>query len=179
MSRQLDLGSANALRGQDRMDEVFGVDIVPSPDPRIKLCDINVNPLPFEDDYFDLVTAFDILEHIVPIIYTKFNGTYQRKTAMIDLFNEIYRVLKHNGKLYMQTPINDFSDPTHVAHWTSETLNHFSGDYYGFHDHYNHTSRFEKLGAREENNHIIADFRAIKTLDPDSEYKVNYPEVAQ
>lgn len=174
--RQLDLGSANSLRAEDNY-EIYGVDIVKSPDPRIKVCDLNIDPLPFKDDYFDLVTAYDILEHIVPVLYLNEGDKVVRHSAMINLFNEIYRVLKHNGKFYSQTPINDFSDPTHVAHWTSETFHHFSGDYYGFHDHYGHTSRFEKETVHEENNHIYARLRAIKTLPVDSEYKITYPEI--
>lgn len=177
-ARQLDLGSANALRGWDNY-EVYGTDIVKSPDPRIKVCDLNIDQLPFEDDMFELVTAYDILEHIVPILYLNDGKKIVRRSAMIELFNEIYRVLKHNGTFYTQTPINDFSDPTHVAHWTSETFNHFSGDYYGFHNHYGHTSRFEKQKIHEENNHIYCTMRAIKTLDPADEYKITYPEVTQ
>jgi len=197
--KQLDLGSANALRGHDGF-EVYGTDIVKSSDPRIQVCDLNIDPLPFEDDMFELVTAYDILEHIVPILYlpqinlkaieigmTANNkskrNTYipkiVRRSCMIELFNEIYRVMKHNAMFYTQTPINDFSDPTHVAHWTSETFHHFSGDYYGFHDHYGHTSRFEKIESHEENNHVYCTMRAIKTLPVDSEYKITYPEVTR
>lgn len=176
--KQLDLGSANALRGHDGF-EVYGTDIVRSPDPRIQVCDLNIDPLPFEDDMFELVTAYDILEHVVPILYLTKGSKTVRRSAMIELFNEIYRVMKHNATFYTQTPINDFSDPTHVAHWTSETFHHFSGDYYGFHDHYGHTSRFEKIESHEENNHVYCTMRAIKTLPVDSEYKITYPEVTR
>lgn len=179
MKRQLDLGSANALRGWDGYEEVFGVDIVDSPDERIKKCDLNIEALPFKSDYFDLVTAHDILEHIIPVMYLNNGSTVVRHSAMINLFNEIYRVLKHNGTFYSQTPINDFSDPTHVAHWEQETFNHFSGDYYGFHDHYGHTSRFEKQEIHEENNHIYCTMRAVKNQDNSAEYKLSYPEVEQ
>lgn len=176
MKQQLDLGSANALRGRDDYD-VYGVDIVKSPDPRIILCDMVLEPLPFNSDSFDLVTAHDILEHIPGVLYlynpdTKRN---ERRQPIIELFNEIYRVLKPNGELEIYVPKDDFSDTTHISRWGEETLNHLSGDYYGFHDHYNHTSRFEKLSSYiDEMNRVCAVFRAIKGLPDDAEYKINY-----
>lgn len=176
--KQLDLGSANALRAWDGYD-AYGIDIVESPEPKIKQCDFNVETLPFKDNTFDLVTAYDFLEHIIPIIYFKEGANVVRHSAMIQVFNEIFRVLKDNGTFYSQTPINDFSDPTHVAHWTADTFNHFSGDYFGFHDHYGHTSRFEKQEIHEENNHVYCTMRAIKSLPKGAEYKITYTEVTQ
>ena len=55
-----------------------------------------ITALPFDDAYFDLVAAFDVIEHV---------EDDQR------VFAELTRVLKPGGRLL-------FSVPLHMAHWT-------------------------------------------------------------
>lgn len=184
--KQLDLGCGGAGRKHDGVTEYLGVDIQPTA-PHVKKADLAIEPIPFGNDEFDLVTAYDFIEHIPAVIYVphivgvpdgenlkdEVRGV-ERRQCLIELFNEIYRVLKHDGQFYMQTPIRNFSDPTHLSFWELESLNYFSGDYFGWHDHYGHTSRFEKVRAWEENNHVYATLRAVKNLPDDSPYLLKY-----
>lgn len=58
--------------------------------------------LPFEDNYFDTVVAWEVIEHIP-------RGTESR------MFKEVSRVLKRNGTFYLSTPydslISKYLDP--------------------------------------------------------------------
>jgi SAM-dependent methyltransferase len=58
--------------------------------------------LPFKDNYFDTVVAWEVIEHIP-------------KNTENTMFREVKRVLKKNGVFYLSTPYNSFwskySDP--------------------------------------------------------------------
>ncbi|MBF0553520.1 MAG: class I SAM-dependent methyltransferase [Nitrospirae bacterium] len=62
---------------------------------RLSLNNGTATGLVFDNDSFDTVTAWDVIEHI-PV---------RTEQAM---FKEIYRVLKHNGVFYMSTPYRSF-----------------------------------------------------------------------
>ncbi len=71
-------------------------------DPKIGLAIADSIMLPFKDRCFDTVVCWEVIEHI-----PKKTETY--------LFQEIVRVLKDNGTLYLSTPFNSIlsvlSDP--------------------------------------------------------------------
>ena len=167
--KQLDLGAAAVMRQQDGVSECWGVDVVPVPaNPRIRVADLNLDPIPFGDDEFDLVTAFDVMEHIEGVLYvfSPVEGRMVRTQPIVRLFNEIYRVLKPRGEFLMRSPVYPhrevFQDPTHVFFWTDETPNYFSGDYYGFRHIYGHTSHFEKLYSKKDGAWLELRLRARK-----------------
>lgn len=168
--KQLDIGCSGFTRTWDGY-ECYGVDIVKHDIPNIKQADLVLEKIPFEDNTFDLVTAYDFLEHIPMVIYAP-----KRRQVMVELFNEIYRVMKNGGIFYSQTPIypnkSAFQDPTHVSFWTDETMNYFSGDYYGWHDQYGHTSRFELIDKQADGLYAKIKLKAIK--DVQGEYKIKY-----
>ena len=175
--KQLDLGSGGSPRTREGYDG-WGVDVYETGNSQVKIADIAIEKLPFDDNTFDLVTGFDVLEHITPILYIpqyNINGDFlgmTRHSCMIELFNEIYRVLKPGGEFYHQTPgyhPNENSqavwqDPTHVYVWTPVTSNYFSGDYFGHHDSYGHTSDFKLEDKKWENGHWCETYRAIKPM---------------
>lgn len=174
--KQLDLGVGGANRINEEY-EGYGIDIVGTDRPWLKenkAADLAIEPIPYASDMFDMVTAYDFLEHIPGVIYLdEGSGTYRRH-CMIELFNEIYRVLKDGGYFYMQTPSylpnwnNEavWSDPTHCFVWTPATVNHFSGDYVGQHDDYGHTSKFKRVDQTFENGHIFLTLKAVKPAEP-------------
>ena len=137
-SRILDLGCgegkcAREISSLHTTIEIFGVDVidqsrVPS---FIKYTnhDINITPIPYSDNQFDAVIMVHVLEHL---------------TNWSALAREINRVLKANGKLYVETPnwttlfvpsigvyrgqhqtFNFFDDPTHIKPWSKQGLFEF------------------------------------------------------
>lgn len=121
MTRSLDLGCGPTPRNLFNADEVFGVDIADIPEANVKRADLVVEPIPYESDSFEFVTAHDFLEHIPPLVYAP-----TRRNAFIEVMNEVYRVLKMDGTFLSFTPayphIELFRDPTHVNFITEQTF---------------------------------------------------------
>lgn len=168
--KQLDLGcgSQPAFENNGREGyEHFGVDI--NAFDHVKAADLAIEPIPYESDQFDIVTAYDFLEHIPSFVYLPSGKGFKKINCMVNLFNEIYRVMKDGGEFYFETPVAGtqgyWQDPTHVFGWTAETLHYFSGDYYGFHDDLGHTSKFQLLWHNSDNDRLKARLLAVKPAE--------------
>ena len=85
----------------------------------LKVIDANKG-FPFNDNYFDIITLFDVIEHV---------------KSPFNVLKECYRVLKPNGLICITTPnLNavarlwkgddwyGFSDPTHIYLFTPSSL---------------------------------------------------------
>jgi SAM-dependent methyltransferase len=77
--------------------DVFAIDKYPMLVERLRANGINFNlfdlahgPLPFDDEFFDVVLNCEVIEHLFSLPYA--------------MFYEMYRVLKRNGKLILSTP---------------------------------------------------------------------------
>lgn len=88
-----------------------------------------LEPIPYPDNFFNSVSAFDFLEHIPRQIILP-NGT--ATNPFINLMSEIHRVLTPGGRFLAMTPAYPhpavFSDPTHVNFITEDTHKYFTGD---------------------------------------------------
>lgn len=123
MSKSLDLGSGPNPKNPFNAVEIYGIDLDSRPDldQNIKRADLVVDPIPYESDFFDYVTAHDFIEHIPRIIYSP-----ARRQPFIELMSEVYRVLKIDGLFLSLTPAYPhaaaFVDPTHVNIITEGTF---------------------------------------------------------
>ncbi len=105
---KLNLGCGNDIReGFVNLDctGLDGVDVVH---------DLNVLPLPFEDDRFEEILCLDVLEHI----------------DYVPLLKECLRILRPQGKIIVEVPHfasnNNFVDPTHRNRFSVKTFNFFA-----------------------------------------------------
>lgn len=141
--KHLDLGCGSMPRNPYRCEELFGVDIradvAENGVCQIAVANLITGVIPFDDNSFDSVSAYDFFEHIPRVAVN-----YSDKTShfpFIELMNEIWRVLKPGGVLYAVTPAfpdeKAFRDPTHVNIITKKTHRYFTEPYllgkmYGF-----------------------------------------------
>ncbi|HEX7341669.1 MAG TPA: methyltransferase domain-containing protein [Rhodanobacteraceae bacterium] len=148
VDRHLDLGCGKFPRNPYHRTELCGVDIRPlqAEGFEYRLANLAVEPIPYFDDSFGSVSAYDFIEH-VPRLLPAPDG---RSTIFpfVRLMDEIWRVLQPGGRLYALTPAyphtQAFVDPTHVNIITECTHAYFCGEHplagmYGF------TGRFKAL----------------------------------
>lgn len=104
--------------------DLVTADIFPDHKPDV-LVDLSVLPLPWEDDEFDEIHAYDVLEHLAP------QGDYKHFFAE---FNEYHRILKPDGFLMASVPWWQgkwaWGDPGHTRVIQPETLSFLSPRHY-------------------------------------------------
>ena len=118
----LDLGCGGYPRNPFAATETYGVDIRSDLANEIRQADLSVEPIPFETNFLDFCTAFDVLEHIPRLSWL--DG--KSRLAFLELMNEIHRVLKPGGLFMHSTPAypskQAFQDPTHTNLITEDTI---------------------------------------------------------
>lgn len=160
--KTLDLGCGRTPKNPFEMEEVYGIDIREDIDAKIYTADLAVEPIPFEDDFFDGVSAFDFIEHIPRVIYKP-----ERRFCFVELMNEIYRVLKLDGLLFSFTPAFPaaaaWRDPTHVNIITEETFPLYFDDKNRLASAYGFSGRFrvEEQRWHENKIHLITVMRKV------------------
>jgi hypothetical protein len=173
MTRSLDLGCGKTPKNPFNANEVFGIDIRESIEQNIFKADLVIEPIPFPDEHFDFVSAFDFLEHIPRVLYRP-----DRTNPFVNVMNEIYRVLKasdNGGYFYSVTPAFPESaawrDPTHINIITEETFplyfdntNRWAG-MYGF------KGAFEITQQEWQKPHLVS---LLKKVPP---HLINYSHV--
>jgi SAM-dependent methyltransferase len=121
LTSTLDLGCGTHPRNPFSAQVICGVDVREDLEAGIKCADLAIEPIPFGDESFDYVTAYDFIEHIPRVIYVP-----QRRNAFVELMNEVHRVLKTGGLFLSLTPAyphaEAFQDPTHVNIITDKTF---------------------------------------------------------
>ena len=130
MSKHLDLGCGGKPRNPYGRDELFGLDQSSGfSNANVRACQLGLEPFPFPSDYFDSVSAYDLLEHIPrqAIDY----AANRIRFPFIELMQEVWRVLKPEGRFFALTPAypakQAFQDPTHVNIITNDTHLYFCG----------------------------------------------------
>jgi len=132
--KHLDLGCGLKPRNPYDAELLFGCDIrnIDSDVKNIsfdyKKVNLVLESIPYPDNYFDSVSAYDFSEH-VPRQVVLPNG--ETSNPFINLMNEIHRVLVPGGRLLALTPAYPhsaaFTDPTHVNFITANTHAYFTG----------------------------------------------------
>lgn len=130
--KHLDLGCGSNPRNPFSAEDLHGIDIGNRPNlcnqKNITYvnCNLILNKIPYPDNYFDSVSAYDFFEH-VPRVMCIGGATC---LPYINLMSEIYRVLKDDGRLLAITPCypmeSAFVDPTHVNFISKNTYKYFS-----------------------------------------------------
>ena len=164
-STSLDLGSGANPQNPYNAGQVFGVDIVDFGKNNVMTADLVTSKIPFKEDSFDYITAYDFLEHVPRLIYL--NNV--RLSPFIELMNEIHRVLKPGGHFLGITPAfpnpEAFQDPTHVNIISEATINYFAGNLahlggiYGFNGNFEIVDTYWEYDAP---SHLVWELRAIK-----------------
>lgn len=137
MSNHLDLGCGTIPHNPYKRKNLFGVDIrddsaslLAKQGIVVKKANLVIEKIPFEDSYFDSVTAIDFIEHIPRQI--SLESTNEVVYPFINLMSEIWRVLSPGGKFLAITPAYPspmvFADPTHVNYITQGTHEYFCGE---------------------------------------------------
>lgn len=133
ISRHLDLGCGMLARNPYRAKELWGCDVFEHEQKseaagfKFVFADISRPPLPFKDNFFSSVSAFDVIEHVPRTEYQ--NGVL--KFPFVSLMSEVFRILEPKGVFLASTPVfphpSVFQDPTHVNFITDATHNYFCG----------------------------------------------------
>ena len=121
-SSSLDLGSGPKPRNPFHAESIIGADIRSNNEIDIVYADFSLGYLPFDDNSFDRITAYDLIEHIQRSVWVEGSISY----PFISLMNEIFRVLKPDGIFFCIQPCypskEAFQDPTHVNIMTEDTM---------------------------------------------------------
>lgn len=130
--RHLDLGCGTRPRNPYGCEALYGVDIrdgLTAPGVQaIVAANLAVQPIPFPDNHFDSLSAYDFLEHMPRVALDLAQGS--SRLPYIQLMNEVWRVLKPGGLFYAVTPLYNhekmWRDPTHVNPITSKSHRYFT-----------------------------------------------------
>ncbi len=99
--------------GNNKRPEEIGVDIIDGPCVDV-VADLNVYPMPFEDNSADIIRSSHCFEHL---------------DNTVTLMEDIHRILKPGGILEFSVPhvsnIEFFRDPTHRRPFTLGTMDYF------------------------------------------------------
>jgi predicted SAM-dependent methyltransferase len=111
-----------SVNGRTEFENVVRLDINPDHKPDV-LWDLTVHPLPFDDEEFDEIHAYEVLEHLAN------QGDYE---FFFQEFTEYWRILKPGGYFFASVPAGVWiwGDPSHKRAIQPETLIFLDQDQY-------------------------------------------------
>lgn len=118
-----------------------------------RVVNLTNTPWPEYKDTFNVITAFDVLEHLPP--------SGEEKDYLVAAMEECHRLLKKGGYLAIQCPVpngkNHYADPTHYRGITPSTLHHFCPERAAYERSFNTSAQFEMVDTNRHdgNNQII------------------------
>ena len=95
----LDLGCGVKPRNPFECENSYGLDLRDLEIENVVQADVVLDPIPFDDAFFDGISAFDFIEHISRVLYAP-----GLRFPFVELMNEIHRCLKKGGRLVFFTP---------------------------------------------------------------------------
>lgn len=159
-TKTLDLGCGAHPRNPFHADGMFGVDVRDDLGDHVRPADLIVEPIPYDDNSFDYLSAFDFIEHLPRVVYTP-----KRRNAFIEFMNEAYRVVKPGGYFLSSTPAYPhavaFRDPTHVNIITDETFPMYFDDKIRWASIYGFKGAFHVVRHEWRGPHIFAVLRKV------------------
>ena len=69
MINSLDLGCGEKPRNPLECENAYGLDIRNLDIENVVCADVVLEPIPFSDGFFDVISAYDFIEHIPRVIY--------------------------------------------------------------------------------------------------------------
>jgi len=112
------------ILGNENYKNAVSLDVNEKVKPDI-VWDLNDRPLPFEDNEFDEIHAYDVLEHV---------GKQGDWKGFFDEFTEYWRILKKDGLFYITAPLPNglwaWSDPGHTRVISKELFIFLNQDSY-------------------------------------------------
>lgn len=113
-----------SLDGSHEFKNVVRLDVNADHKPDV-VHDLRVHPLPFSDNEFDEIHAYEVLEHLA------YQGDFQ---FFFKEFSEYARILKPNGRFFASVPMAGspwvWGDPSHKRVIQKESLVFLSQDEY-------------------------------------------------
>jgi SAM-dependent methyltransferase len=112
------------LEGKKEFEDVVTLDNNPDHYPDV-LWDLTKHPLPFKDNEFDEIHAYEVLEHLA------YQGDYE---FFFSEFSEYYRILKPGGHFFASVPEEEskwaWGDPSHRRIISPSNLAFLSWEFY-------------------------------------------------
>jgi hypothetical protein len=177
MSKTLDLGCGEVPRNPFHADEFYGVDVRSNLAGNVRSADLVVEPIPFDDESFDYLTAYDFIEHVPRVVYTP-----HRRNAFVEVMNEIHRVLKPGGLFLSHTPAYPhavaFRDPTHVNIITEETFPLYFDDQVRWASIYGFKGAFRIRSQEWRGPHLLAVLQKVAGPDEAAQPAASHPAIS-
>lgn len=112
-----------------RKNGTVGIDVTRDGTDADLVCRAGFDPIPLPSGSVDSVFCRDFLEHIPKAVWRDDTLQY----PVIDLMNEIWRIMKPGAEFLSLTPgypkPEVHQDPTHVSVWVENSFGYFTGKY--------------------------------------------------